>query len=148
MHVAKPMLLLMSSATTGIMPLSSCSDGQRVGIDAMVDAPEMLSATSTCDCPAVEPPLTGRLMVDSQVVTLGGNEDRSIIKLCPQGAMAISGGCNFEDPFLRIKRDVVLREAGLIYDSTGPAAWRCTVRNNESALFTYEIFVLCLVPIP
>lgn len=145
MHVAKSILLTLSGAAAGIAFVISCGDNWHLGVDAAVDAPKTPDAAPVCDCPASEPPLTGRLMVDSVIMTVGGNEEGSASVLCPPGAIPISGSCKLDTPIFLPRRDVILREAGFVYNSPG---WRCTVHNNESTMINYEIFVLCLKPGP
>jgi len=152
MHVPKSVLFLLSGATAGISFVISCGDNWHLGadaaVDATVDAPKTPDAAPVCDCPAAEPPLAGRLVINSGVFAVGGNQDESTTKLCPPGSIPISGSCKLDTSIFFPERDVILREAGFIYHPLGDSGWRCTVHNNESTLVLYEIFVMCLKPAP
>jgi len=151
MHIAKSILFMLSGATAGIAFVISCGDNWHLGADAAVDAtadaPKAPDAAPGCDCPAAEPPITGRLYFDSSIAGVDGNQEQSVGRFCPPGAIAISGSCKLSTPIFNPRKDVILREAGLIYGPV-PSGWRCTVRNNESETVLYEIFVLCLKPAP
>jgi hypothetical protein len=151
MHIAKPILFLLSGVTTGIAFVVSCGDNWHLSADAAVDAtadaPKALDAAPVCDCPAAEPPIPGRLFFDSSIIIVDGYQDHSASRLCPTGAIAISGSCKLSTPIPNPRRDVILRESGLVYAPI-PSGWRCTVHNNESEMVLYEIFVLCLKPAP
>ena len=144
MHVAKSILLLLSGATAGIAFVISCGDNLHLGADAAIDAPKTADAAPVCDCPAAEPPLTGRFEVVSGLRVIAGNDTGFQGVACPAGSQLISGSCTTD--FINPIRDVTLQQSGF-YDFP-PTAWGCRFRNNEASPVTIRVSVICLKPAP
>src|SRR5215203_5938734 len=109
MHIAKSILLLLSGAISGVAFVISCGDNLHLSADAAIDAPKTIDAAPVCDCPAAEPPLAGRFVVFSQLLTIAGNDTGVQGVPCPVGMQLISGSCttNFINPI----RDVTLQQS-------------------------------------
>ncbi len=128
-------LALASSAATAALILS-CSDDSPGDADAAV-----------CDCPAAEPPLSGRLTtVENRRTSPGPSPAFILAAECPAGALLLGGGCD-ADP---LAGSLVLRLAGI----RAPAgettlyygcAWTNT--NNDSPQFV-SAWATCLTPAP
>jgi hypothetical protein len=146
MHVARSILLLMTGATSGVAFVLSCGDNlsAKVNADAAIDAPKVLDAAPTCDCPAAEPPLSGRFVVFSNTATIGANAFGSQTASCPAGSQLISGSCTQD--LLNPLRNLTLQQSGFFENS--PSVWWCNFRNNEPFPVTIRASVICLQPAP
>src|SRR5512144_80454 len=121
MKLVKHVLILMTGAIFGVAAVLSCSDSSPRRSDA-----------ATCDCPASEPPLTGRLIFqdDIQILPpLGGvdNGNGAAGAGCPRGTQFLSGSCTNTTAGLV---DITLKEAGFT-DNANPG-WRCSFHNNTT----------------
>lgn len=124
--------LLVVGAVGGIALIVACSDDSPSDADAAV-----------CDCPAAEPPLTGRIVSvrQSGPITIGGSGQAEAT--CPDGALVLGGGCEVEVP----DPTILLRETRIIRGGT--ERFRClysadaaTTANNVTAE------AICLTPAP
>ncbi|MGN6104477.1 MAG: hypothetical protein ACTHU0_05180 [Kofleriaceae bacterium] len=127
---------------TGIAIGNSCGDSSLARVDASVDAP-IDSPSATCDCPAAEPPLDGRIVVVNDTWMIAANDTGTAEASCPSGARILSGSCTTEvrNPI----RDVTVRRSGFF---EGERSWGCDFRNNESTPVAVKSSVICLVPPP
>lgn len=135
MRLIKHVLLLAVGAAFGVATVLSCSD----------DSPRHSDA-ATCDCPAGEPPLAGRIIVQENLQMVGsaggvdnGNGDAGAG--CPPGAQLLSGSCTTTSLSLL---DVTLKESGSL-GSTQPG-WRCSFHNNTNSPIQIRAAVTCLIP--
>ena len=144
MHVAKSILLLLSGATAGITLMLSCGDNLHLSADAAIDAPKTADAAPVCDCPAAEPPLTGRFEVVNALRVIAGNDTGLQGRACPAGTQLISGSCTTD--FINPIRDVTLQQSGFF--GMPPVGWECFFRNNEATPVTIRVSVICLKPAP
>ena len=114
----------------GIVLVLSCSD----------DSPGHADAAS-CDCPAAEPPLSGRITVVNQTQVIAANARGGQGASCPSGALLLSGSCTTET--INPLRDVTLEQSGFFMQEN---SWQCWFKNNEAAPVTIKASVRCLVP--
>ena len=119
----------MTGMVAGIMLVISCSDDSPGNADA-----------ATCDCPAAEPPLDGRLQVVKATAEVPANSNGGQGAQCPVGSQYLGGGCGAINGQLP---DIVLRQSA---PSTSGRGWYCEFRNNEPTPVTIEASVFCLVP--
>src|SRR5512144_393575 len=87
MKLVKHVLILMTGAIFGVAAVLSCSN----------DSPRRSDA-ATCDCPASEPPLAGRIIFQDDIVTMGPangpeNGEGFAGLVCPPGTQLLSGSC-------------------------------------------------------
>lgn len=115
----------------GIASMLACSDDSPGNVDA-----------ATCDCPAAEPPLAGRVMVVDQTQVIAANSSGVGGAGCPQGAQMLTGSCTVDTP---TGRDVTLQQSGFF--GTAPlTGWYCRFKNNEANPVTIKASVACLMP--
>lgn len=95
----------------------------------------------TCDCPAAEPPLAGRIVRVSATVSVVPGGPSSVGNLCPTGSALLGGGCkladNVSDPTYH------LINAGSNGNQSG---FVCTWPNNGAATRDGIAEAFCLVP--
>ena len=135
MNLVKHILALATGAAFGVVAVLSCSDNSPRHSDA-----------ATCDCPASEPPLAGRIIVQDSIATLGpmgGPDDgNGVAGLgCPRGTQFLSGSCTNTTSNVP---DIVLKEAGFT-DNANPG-WRCSFHNNTTQPIQIKATVICLKP--
>lgn len=142
MRIATSVLLFGTGVVAGVFLVVSCGDDSPARVDAAVDAP-VDSPSVTCDCPAVEPPLDGRIVVVDLTIVIAANGTGTAEASCPTGAKILSGSCTTEvrNPV----RDVTLRRSGFF---EGERSWGCDFRNNESTPVAVKSSVICLLPAP
>ena len=146
MHVARSILLLMTGAASGIASVLSCGDNLSVqaNADADIDAPKVPDAAPACDCPAAEPPLTGRFVVVSLTQVIAANAFGGQSAACPVGSQLISGSCTQD--LVNPVPNLTLRQSG--FYEIAPREWVCSFRNNEPFPVTIRASVICLKPTP
>jgi hypothetical protein len=133
MKLIKSMVQLSLGAAFGVGMVLSCSDGSPDRVDA-----------ATCDCPASEAPLAGRLTtIDGTLATIPAGADDRVSVMCPPGTQFLSGSCTAE--ISTQVRNVTLQQTGFdMFDSTSPLTWYCDFRNNELAPVVVKASALCL----
>jgi hypothetical protein len=130
MRMIKSLFLLLTGVAFGIGFVLSCGD----------DSPRRLDA-ATCDCPASEPPLAGRLVTNAgDVVTIAGGIAQGIDAGCSPGQQVLSGSCAVVGASIR---NVTLQQS--LSDKAQPR-WLCQFRNNETTDVQVQATVLCLKP--
>lgn len=99
---------------------------------------------ATCDCPASEPPLAGRIVVVRGTdVVIAPNSGNSALATCPTGATMLSGSCYVVDDGGG-PAQISLRASGA--DENNPLLWFCNWRNEPGFSATVHAEVRCLVP--
>lgn len=102
--------------------------------DARADA-------GTCNCPAAEPPLAGRIVRVSDTLSVSTGGFSSVATLCPTGGTLLGGGCkladNVSDPMFHFIN------AGTNGDGSGFA---CDWRNSNTFARDGIAEAFCLVP--
>lgn len=143
MYLTRSILLLLTGAMAGIAFILSCGDNLSVNAnaDAAVDAPKTPDAAPTCDCPAAEPPLSGRFVVVSNTATIPPNTPGGQSVVCPEGSQLISGSCTQDQ--LNPIPNITLQQSGFF--AISPREWFCMFRNNElMASVTIRVSATCL----
>ncbi|HWO20497.1 MAG TPA: hypothetical protein VNO30_17125 [Kofleriaceae bacterium] len=122
----------LAGVLAGVALVLACSDDSPGNVDA-----------GTCDCPAAEPPISGRVVIVNSTVVIAGGSSNGESAVCPQGAQLLSGSCTTPD--INPLRDVTLQQSGF-YQSVTAVAWRCEVKNNEATPVTIKVSAICLMP--
>lgn len=130
MHITSSVGPFAAGLLAGIALTLSCSD----------DSPSTVDA-ATCDCPAAEPPVTGRVTVVNGTQIIPANSDGGQSAGCPQGAQMLTGSCTADTP---TGYDVTLQQSG--FYRIAPGSWNCMFRNNEPIPVTIKVSVICLAP--
>lgn len=103
------------------------------------DSPHDADAAS-CDCPAAEAPLAGRIVERTDTIIISANGQGSGTAICPAGSTVLGGGCTVEASGAGVGNTA-------LFDS-GPRSggytcgWLSTVPNPSTAKAT----AFCLVP--
>jgi hypothetical protein len=130
MKIINSIVLLSIGAAFGIGMVLSCSNDSPYRSDA-----------ATCDCPASEAPLAGRLVViegELQTIAVGGS--LAVGTTCIPGMQFLSGSCTAADP--TTLEDITLIQFG--FDKT--LGWGCAFKNNKLTPVQVKATVLCLKP--
>jgi hypothetical protein len=131
MSVTKTITLLSVGAVFGVGMVLSCGD----------NAPRSLDA-ATCDCPASEPPIAGRLLViEGAPGTVQAGAQGVAGASCPPGLQFLSGTCTNDPP--TSLEDITLVQFGL---SSAGFGWSCVFRNNKTVPVSVKATVVCLKP--
>lgn len=133
MSFGKSFVLVAAGALAGIAFLLSCSD----------DAPGTADA-ATCDCPAAEPPITGRIVRVANTKVIPANTTSGEGVSCPQDATLLSGSCTQAN--INPTHDIIVQEGG--FYGTTDQAWNCTFKNNEAVDVEVKVSAICLNPAP
>jgi hypothetical protein len=134
MNAVRHILVLATGAAFGVAAVLSCSD----------DSPNRSDA-ATCDCPASEAPLAGRLFFQDIIQTLGpagGPEggEKVIGITCPAGGVFLTGSCTTTTNSFA---DITLRQSGFVLNQQSPE-WQCNFHNNGAFPVEVKVTVVCL----
>lgn len=111
--------------------LIACSD----------DAPSDADA-AVCDCPAAEPPLTGRIVTMSRDIAITAGTADGGSASCPAGATVLGGGCG-----LMIPDDRIVLSVAKPARSGDTQGYVCTWSGLQAtANNTGTVEAICLVP--
>ena len=133
MRFTSSVVTLIAGMFAGAILVLSCGD----------DSPGKADA-ATCDCPAAELPIAGRIMVVDQTQVIGPNSRGGTGAACPPDALRLSGSCTTQA--LNPLRDVTLEQSGFYNATDDRRGWTCFFRNNEAADVTIKASVVCLLP--
>ncbi len=130
MRITSSVVLLLAGMLAGIVLVMSCSDDSPGNADA-----------ATCDCPAAEPPVAGRLVrvSNTQIINPGSNLVQGAG--CPGGGLLISGMCTNE--LVSSGADLTLQQSGTEGDAQ---SWYCWFKNNSASPVTIKVTAICLMP--
>lgn len=96
---------------------------------------------ATCDCPAAEPPLNGRIMVvQGTPASVPANSAAGATVDCPVGAQLLTGGC------INVDNDA---QTFLMQSyATDTRTWACTYSNRrpDTQAVMVRATVTCLMP--
>jgi len=108
------------------------------------DSPNNADA-ATCDCPAAEPPLAGRITTARTTGNINANGFGSVAAGCPAGATILGGGCYAEGAG---SSSIALLHAG--FDRTTPTqpAYACGWSSTAATNVTGVAEAVCLMPAP
>lgn len=122
---------ILSGVAVGALLVIACSDSSSPQADA-----------ATCNCPAAEPPLAGRIVEQASTAVLqpanppaqDGRGDVGV--LCPAGATVLSGGCHATGgPTILLERAFPTENG-----------WLCAWKNTDTIPITTKAIVKCLMP--
>lgn len=131
MSLSRWILPTLAGIAVGATLVIACSDDSPSDADA-----------AACDCPAAEPPITGRVMSVTSPTAIGANTSGSQVAQCPAGAILLGGGCRLDlgvdDPQILIS---------VAAPSTAiPNAFACQWVSTSSQTRTAVAEARCLVP--
>ena len=130
MRIASSVSLLLAGMLAGIVLVLSCGDDSPGNADA-----------ATCDCPAAELPIAGRLMRFSNTRTIDPGSASGNSAGCPQGGLLISGSCTNN---ASSAPDLTLQQSGFYTDTS--QGWSCEFKNNSAVPVTIKVTAICLMP--
>lgn len=126
----KTLATLLMGAVGATALIVACSDDSPGDADAAV-----------CDCPAAEPPLTGRIaQVRGADATLAANGSQVGVATCPAGATLMSGWCELTNA----SAQAALVSAGPFPGQ--PQTWTCEWANYNAGTATVHAVAYCLTP--
>ncbi len=130
MRITSSVVLLLAGMLAGIVLVLSCGDDSPGNADA-----------ATCDCPAAESPIAGRLLRVSNTEIINPNSNGVEGVACPEGGLLISGMCTNET--VSSGADLTLQQSGT--DGNGQG-WGCWFKNNSASPVTIKVTAICLMP--
>lgn len=104
------------------------------------DGVNPVDAQAACDCPAAEPPLAGRIVVETATVDLETGGIGSAVANCPTGAILLSGGCRLQES----NAAITLSESH--GRNANEEVWTCDWRNDTVNANTGIAEAYCLMP--
>lgn len=125
----RTILAAISGAVLACALILSCSD-----------SPSGADAQETCDCPAAEPPLTGRIVRVTQTVALPAQGDAFIAANCAAGGVLVGGGCATEVASSQIPLWRATPDEG------GAEVFSCGWTNSTTDANTGIATAICLMP--
>lgn len=99
-----------------------------------------VDAQAACECPPAEPPLTGRIVVETATVELAASSNAGTAATCPTGSVLLSGGCRLQDS----NAAITLNES--FGRNAGDETWTCYWRNDTVNANTGIAEAYCLMP--
>jgi hypothetical protein len=137
MRLSKMLVVLSLGFVVGVAFVLSCGDDHS---PTPADA-----AVAQCDCPAAEPPLTGRIVRVTGDRSISAMSSFAAVAICEDGSTVLSGGCfaRSSDPKY-ILNSSYPAPAG----DPNPKAWVCEFYNGTAAAVTSSAYVTCLKPAP
>jgi|GEM_PF-5998313 len=124
---------LIVGAFGGAGLIVACSDDSPSDADAAV-----------CDCPAAEPPLTGRIIVNTSVISIPANGLGVGGAGCPSGSLLIGGGCKLDADDIGIR----LMSAGADRRVPEAISYLCVWSSTSATDRTGTGEAFCLLPPP
>jgi hypothetical protein len=137
MRLSNTLAILFLGFVVGIAFMLSCGDDHS---PSQADA-----AAAQCDCPAAEPPLSGRITRvtgDQSIPAMGFDV---AVASCGIGDILLSGGC-----FARSSNPKYILNSSYPGPpgSANPSGWACEFYNGTTAPVTSTAYVTCLKPAP
>lgn len=120
---------LVTGAALGAVVVIACSDDSPGDADA-----------GTCECPAAEPPIAGRVARIRGTVAIDPNAVGVQGAICPAGATLLGGSCRLMDGDPRI----VLNDAGIV--NGGGQGYQCQWKSSSPVADTGIAEAICLMP--
>lgn len=131
MKIINSLLLVLSGAGFGVGLVLSCGDNSPRHSDA-----------ATCDCPASEPPITGRVIaIVGPPVTIQPGIPTAAGVSCDPGTQLLSGACQAAND--TALEDITLQQSGPNPQLFG---WFCAYKNNTAVAVQVKAIALCLKP--
>ena len=127
----KTLIIALTGAALACALILSCGNDSPGDADA-----------ATCDCPAAEPPLAGRIVRVSETVALAAQDSGGTNASCATGATLLGGGCDLQTGNDRITVSYASPDGG------GAEAWNCGWNNPTTTANTGIATAICLMPAP
>jgi hypothetical protein len=136
MRLFKTLAVLFVGFIVGVVFVVSCGDDH---------SPPEVDAAVQCDCPAAEPPLTGRIVRVATDRTIPAMSFSGVSALCDADTTLVSGGC-----FARSSDAKYILNSSYPAPpgSSNPAGWVCEFYNGTPSPVTSSAYVTCLKPAP
>ncbi len=129
----RPFLGVFVGAAIGIALVISCGS-----------SPGTADAADVCNCPAAEPPLSGRVVRVKTTDDIPGTADHVNIRAsCPMNSTVLGGSCRLAGP----SGAMTLRQSGIDEQPTGDG-WYCAFGNSSAQPVTVTATAICLNPAP
>ena len=128
----KTLIIALTGAALACALILSCGD----------DSGSPADAHTTCDCPAAEPPLSGRIVRVTNTVALAAQDTNHANADCAAGATLIGGGCGLQTADDRIFLSHATPDQG------GAESWGCRWNNPTTDANTGIATAICLMPAP
>lgn len=125
-NIHKSLALFAAGVAFSAAAIVACSDDSPGDADAAV-----------CDCPAAEPPLSGRIINRTGDFMIPENGATVPSVDCRAGETVLGGGCQSSTPGL------VLRGSGVDHTRNGST---CSWQNTTAAAITATVVAVCLAP--
>lgn len=129
MRALRLLPLITAAFVAGVVAVVACSDDSPGDADA-----------ATCDCPAAEPPLAGRIVSVTGQRSIPANGGDFAEAVCPLGSTILGGGCRMTETGA-----LTLVEAGI--DRAGAQSeYLCRFRSADAQSRMVTAEAICLVP--
>ena len=128
----KTLIIALTGAALACALILSCGN----------DSPGDADAQTACDCPAAEPPLTGRIVRVTATVALAAQDTNHANADCAAGGTLVGGGCALETGDDRIFVSYTSPDQG------GAESWACRWNNPTTDANTGIATAICLMPAP
>lgn len=131
------------SLRTWIVAMSTGAIASAVTVIACSDDSPGDADAATCDCPAAEPPLAGRIMSRTDqdaIAVMGAAASRAV---CNSGEVILGGGCRLMSADGRI----TLSEGGIVRQG-GLDSFECVFISTSPVANTSIAEAVCLAPAP
>jgi len=127
----KTLIIGLAGAALACVLILSCGNDSPGSADA-----------ATCDCPAAEPPLSGRIVRVTETVALAAQDIGGTGASCAAGATLLGGGCALQTLDDRVTVSYTSPDVG------GAESWTCSWNNPTTDANTGIATAICLMPAP
>ena len=130
MSVRTWILAMSIGAIASAATVIACSDDSPGDADA-----------ATCDCPAAEPPLTGRIMSRTRQEPIAAMGNAAPVAVCNNGEVILGGGCRL----MTLDGRIALSSGGILRQA-GTESFECAFVSTSPAANTGIAEAICLAP--
>ena len=127
----KTVIIALTGAALACALILSCGNDSPGDADA-----------ATCDCPAAEPPLAGRIVRVTETVALAAQDTAGVNVDCAANATLVGGSCGLQTVDDRIMVTYASPDLG------GAETWACSWNNPTTTANTGVATAICLMPAP
>lgn len=131
------------SLRTWMLAMSIGASASAAGVIACSDDSPSAADAATCQCPAGEPPLAGRIMARTDQRAIAAMDGGSPRAVCNAGETILGGGCRLMTADGRI----TLSEAGIVRQA-GLDSFDCKFTSASPVANTGIAEAICLVRAP
>ena len=135
--MTKTILIGLAGAAIACALILSCGGDDQSGADALA-----ADAQTACDCPASEPPLSGRIVRVTDTIALAAQDSNIAGATCDSGAIVLGGGCDLETP----DKNITIFQNTPAKPSGGVQGWTCQWNNPTTTANTGIVTAICLMP--